>query len=141
MQVFIMSLSGQDEYLLDDSTISVGTTAVLIDDIKKISVRTTFSKVSGPIISGGGVAGTIFLTPLFIKSLAFFGEGVLQVFAGIMVVPIAAAGLAGCAVAAIGGIVYFINGNVYKARHGWDNYSTGWQIQVADNDYKQPPGH
>lgn len=126
--------------ILNDSTINVGTTSVNIGDIKKISFRTTFSKVSGPIISGAGITGTVFMTPLFIESLTLFNGNVFMVLGGIMVVPIAAGALIGCAVAAIGGIIYLINGNVYNARRMSYNDTRGWQIQVVSNYSGSAPG-
>jgi len=126
--------------ILNDSAISVGTSIVLINDIDKIFVRTTFSKVSGPVISGGGIAGTIFMVPVFIESITLFEGEALAALAGLFVVPFTAAALAGCAVAAIGGIIYFINGRVFNTWDNWYSSIDGWEIYVADNHSETPPG-
>ncbi len=86
--------------ILNDSTISVGTNMVLINDIERISARTTFSKVSGPVISGAGITGTIFMTPVFIESLSLIGEEAVMALVGFFLVPMAAAALIGSVVAA-----------------------------------------
>jgi hypothetical protein len=126
--------------ILNDSVINVGTASVNINNIRKIAVRTTFSKVSGPIISGAGIAGTIFMYPLFIESLTLFSGNVLMLLGGLMIVPIAASGLIGCTFAAIGGIIYFINGNVYNTT-GPRNYNPRkWQIHVVNNNPGTIPG-
>ena len=119
--------------ILNDSVINVGSTSVSINNIRKISVRTTFSKVTGPIISGAGIAGTIFMYPLFIESLTLFNGNLLMLLGGLMVVPIAASGLIGCAIAAIGGIVYFITGNVYNTTGPRQYNPRKWQIHVVNN--------
>jgi len=119
--------------ILNDSMINVGSSSININNIRKISVRTTFSKVSGPIISGAGIAGTIFTTPLFLESLTLFSGNIFMVFGGLMVVPLAAGALMGCACAAIGGIIYFIKGNAYNTTGAWKNDSGKWQIKVVNN--------
>jgi hypothetical protein len=119
--------------ILNDSMINVGSSSININNIRKISVRTTFSKVSGPIISGAGIAGTIFTTPLFLESLTLFNGNIFMVFGGLMVVPFAAGALLGCACAAIGGIIYFIKGNAYNTTSAWKNDPRKWQIQVVNN--------
>jgi len=88
---------------------------------------------TGIAIKYAGIAGTIFMTPLFIESLTLFNGNVFIVLGGIMVVPIAAGALIGCAAAAIGGIIYFINGNFYNARRMSYNDKRGWRIQVVSN--------
>ncbi len=126
--------------ILNDSVINVGATSVNINNVRKISVRTTFSKISGPIISGAGIAGTIFMYPLFIESLALFNGTVLMLLGGLMIVPIAASGLIGCAVAAIGGIIYFINGNAYNTTGPRHYNPRKWQIHIINNHPGTAPG-
>jgi len=117
--------------IVNDSLINVGTNTILIEDIRKISARTTFTSISGPIVSGAGIAGTFYMVPLFIDALALLtGEGFI-VIAGIILLPVATAALVGCAGAAVGGIIYFITGFVYKTRYNWFNDSGGWHIQVS----------
>lgn len=126
--------------IISDSTISVGTRAVILTDIRKIFVKTTFSQVAGPIISGGGVAGTILITPAFFESLALFEGTAIEVLAGIFVVPMVGAAVIGCACAAMGGIIYFLKGRVFNTVDNWYSRTDGWQLKIAQNFSKPPPG-
>ncbi len=126
--------------ILNDTMINVGTSIVNINNIRKITVRTTFSRVTGPIISGAGIAGTIFMYPIFIESLSLFSGNVLMLLGGLMIVPIAASGLIGCAIAAIGGIIYFINGNAYNTTGPRHYHPRKWQIQIVNSHSGSVPG-
>ena len=126
--------------ILNDSVINVGTISVNINNVRKIYVRTIFSKVTGPIISGAGIAGTIFMYPLFVESLTLFSGSALMLLGGLMIVPIAASGLIGCVCAAIGGIIYFINGNVYNTTGPRHYNPRKWQIHVVYNHPGTAPG-
>ncbi len=126
--------------ILNDSVISIGTSTVLINDIDKIHVRSVFSKVSGPFITGAGVAGTIYMTPFLIESLTLFSGGPLKVLGGMILVPLAAAAVIGCAVVAVSGIIYFINGRVFNTRDNLNNRYDGWQISVVTGYSGLPPG-
>ena len=126
--------------ILNDSVINVGTISVNINNVRKIYVRTIFSKVTGPIISGAGIAGTIFMYPLFVESLTLFSGSALMLLGGLMIVPIAASGLIGCVCAAIGGIIYFINGNVYNTTGPKHYNPRKWQIHVVYNHPGTAPG-
>jgi hypothetical protein len=117
--------------ILSDSVISVGSGAIIINDIEKIFVKSVFSKVSGPVITCAGVAGTIFTTPWFLESLTLFNGGVLQILGGFILVPIAASAVIGCAVASIMGLVYFINGRVFNIADNRLNNREGWRIHVV----------
>ena len=96
--------------------------------------------MSGPIISGAGIAGTIFMYPLFIESLSLFSGNILMVLGGLMVVPLTAGAFFGCACAAIGGIIYFIKGNVYNTTSAWKYNPRKWQIHVVNNYSGSTPG-
>jgi hypothetical protein len=117
--------------ILNDSVISVGSGTIFINDIDKIFVKSVFSKVSGPVITCAGVAGTVLTIPWFLESLTLFNGGVLQVLGGFVLVPIAAAAAIGCAVASIIGIVYFINGRVFNIADNRFNNREGWRINIA----------
>ena len=126
--------------ILNDSTISVGSGKIPIDDIDKIFVRSVFSKVSGPVITCAGVAGTVFTIPWFIESLTLLNGGVLQALGGLVLVPLAAAAVAGCAVSSILGIVYLLNGRVFNTAGNWHTGREGWHIHVASRYVPSPPG-
>jgi hypothetical protein len=117
--------------ILNDSVISVGSGTIFINDIDKIFVKSVFSKVSGPVITCAGVAGTVLTIPWFLESLTLFNGGVLQVLGGFVLVPIAAAAAIGCAVTSIIGIVYFINGRVFNIADNRFNNREGWRINIA----------
>jgi len=118
--------------ILNDSTIQVGDRIVPIKNIERLFVQTPFSQVSGPVISSAGIAGIIFITPIFINSFSLFEGAALSVIAGIFMVPVTAAAIVCCTVATIGGTIYFINGRVYNIKDKWHKRKGGWRIQVAN---------
>ena len=119
--------------ILNDSTIQVGDNTVMIRDIDRLFVKTTFSQIAGPALAGAGVTGIVLITPLFISSFALFEGSAIAVIAGIFAVPVTAAGIIISTVAAVGGATYFVNGRVYNIKDKRHRRGGGWKISVAEN--------
>ena len=119
--------------ILNDSTIRLGDMNIMIDDVERLFVKTTFSQISGPVITGAGIAGIVLLTPVFISSFALFEGSAIAVIAGIFAVPVTAAGIICCTVATVEGTMYFVNGRVYNIKDKRHRRGGGWKISVAEN--------
>lgn len=120
--------------ILNDSTIMVGSETIFLNDIKKIYVKTTFSKVAGPVLIGVGVIGTIYFTPVLNVTLDLLSdEGIVAVI-GVFLVPMAALAVIGSAGFVVAGILYTTIGTYYNILGPGYSSKHCWQIKVAYNE-------